>query len=126
MGHVMSTGMKEREVESGYSWGYFVEDANTSKIYYLKMIQEQSIGNNLHFGLEDDTLKYLARACIRRATRCLWRHKLPYTHVKKCLLFNNLLWWIWSKYVKAVFANDSNHFLIQWLFKSPIWLFEKF
>ena len=56
MGHVMSTGMKEREVESGYSWGNFVEDANTSKIYYLKMIQEQSIGNNLHFGLEDDTL----------------------------------------------------------------------
>jgi hypothetical protein len=26
------------------------DDANTSKIYYLKMIQEQSIGNNLHFG----------------------------------------------------------------------------
>lgn len=74
--------MKEREVESGYSWGYFVNDANTPKIYYTKMIHEQSIGNNLHFGLEDDTFKYLARACIRRTTTwCPQYHMLLWSLV---------------------------------------------
>ena len=67
-----------------------MNDANTPKIYYTKMIHEQSIGNNLHFGLEeDDTFKYLARACIGRATWCpnvTCYHTL--THVKNVLLVN--------------------------------------
>ena len=76
---------KEKKLKQWIFLRFVEDDANISKIYYLKMIQEQSIGNNLHFGLEeDDTFKYLARACIRRATWCPSRHKLQLQYIHTC------------------------------------------